>query len=288
MKPARGFYLPEPGSPHWLPQGEPAGGLLYLAWGRRFYGRYPIPLRLHHGWTYMVVLSGHPTLLVGDSMRRTATGSLIVAGPDVAYGWKDSPAASCALLVWVWTQQPAFGSALETRSCWLRKADNAALLDLQELHRRTRREIQQPDGQSPDAVAAIKVLVDATLARCASGGTASETRDAQRLQLAEQWMRRHLDLRAPAGALSDYLGLSAMGLQRLFRKTTRMSPGRAFHELKMREAQRLLCSPGTSIKEVAFALGYAHAGDFTRAFAKFHGQSPSLARLAPPDLRATS
>ena len=223
----------------------------------------------------MVVLKGHPVLLVGDSFRRTSPGSLIVAGPDVPYGWKDRPAAASAHLVWVWNQPPAFGAVLDPKVCWLRTADTAALGDLEELHRRTRREIQHPDSRSPAALTALKSLVDTTLARCARGDTASEGRDKQRLQLAEQWMRRHLDIRAPTAALADYLGLSAMGLQRLFLKTTRVSPGRAFHELKMREAERLLTAPGISVKEIALSLGYSHAGDFTRAFAKFHGRPPS-------------
>ena len=278
MKTARGFYLPEPGAPHWLPGGEPSGGLLYLAWGRRFYARHPIPLRLHHGWTYMVVLSGHPVFLAGDRRHRTSPGSLIVAGPDVPYGWTDRPAAASTHLVWVWAQPPAWDNALPARTCWLREADADALADLKELHLRTRREIQQPDNLSQPALAAIKTLVDTTLARCSSRPASSRSGDLQRLQLAEQWMRRHLDIRAPAGALADYLGLSPMGLQRLFRKVARISPGRAFHELKMRESGRLLQAPGTSIKQVALTLGYRHPGDFTRAYTRFHGHPPSTSR----------
>ena len=280
MKTTRGFYLPEPGSPHWLPGSTPPGGLLYLGWGRRFYGRYPIPLRLHHGWTYMVVLSGQPVLLVGDRRHSTGPGSLIVAGPDVPYGWTDRPAMPSTHLVWVWTEAPKWDAALAAKTCWLRKADAGALADLREFHLRTRREIQLPDNLSPAALAAIKNLVDTTLARCARGATPRETRDAQRLQLAEQWMRRHLDIRSPAGALADYLGLSAMGLQRLFRKTVRVSPGRAFHETKMREAARLLCFPGATIKETAISLGYRHFGDFTRAYTKFHRRPPSEVQRA--------
>lgn len=280
MKAAREFYLPEPGSPHWLPRGEPPGGLLYLGWGRRFYGRHPIPLRLHRGWTCMVVLSGHPTLLVGDRTQRTGPGSLIVAGPDVPYGWSDRPAAPSTHLVWVWTQPPTIGTRLADTTCWLRKADAGSLADLEELHRRTRREIQQPDTLSPVALAAIKHLADTTLARCGRGPAPSETRDTQRLQLAEQWMSRHLDIRAPAAALADYLGVSAMGLQRLFRAATGVSPGRAFAEMKMREAERRLRQPGASVKEVALGLGYRHPGDFTRAYAKFHDEVPSEARMS--------
>lgn len=279
MKAARGLYLPERGAPHWLPGGEPPGGLLYLAWGRRFYGRYPIPLRLHHGWTYMAVTSGHPQFLAGDRRHRTGPGSLIVAGPNVPYGWADAPAAASSLFVWVWTRPPEVAWAqMNERACWLRTTGPEGLAELQELHGRTRREIQRPDEFSPGALGAIKQLVDTALARHGQSPRSAETRDAHRLRLAEEWMRRHLDVRAPAGALADYLGLSSMGLQRLFRRASGRSPGQAFLELKMREAARLLSRPEATVKGAALALGYKHPGDFTRAYTKVNGRPPSRAK----------
>jgi AraC-like DNA-binding protein len=229
----------------------------------------------------MVVLSGHPLLLAGEHEHRMEKASLIVVGPDVPYGWNDRPAAACSLLVWFWSQPPDPGSPMDKTTCWLRTTDGEGLNDLTELHRRTRQEIQRPDAFSPDALVAIKRLIDTTLARSNRVTTESETRDAHRLQLAEQWMRRHLDIRAPAGALADYLGVSAMGLQRLFRQFAGRSPGQAFHELKMREARRLLLRPGVSVKEVAITLGYRHPGDFTRAYTSYHGHLPSHDKLRP-------
>ncbi len=275
MKAAREFYLPEPGSPHWLPAARPPGGLIYLAWGRRFYGRYPIPLRLHHGWTYMVVLSGQPVFLAGDRRHRTVPGSLIVAGPDVPYGWTDRPKGSCSLIVWVWSEPPPVGSPPGKRTCWLRGTDAEGMAELDMLHRLTRREIQRPDSHSPATLSALKQLVDTAFARNDRAASGFEVRDTQRLQLAEQWMRRHLDVRAPLGGLADYLGVSAMGLQRLFRQATGRAPGRAFLELKMREADMLLRNGETPVKEVALTLGYRHPGDFTRAYAKCRGRPPS-------------
>jgi AraC family transcriptional regulator of arabinose operon len=223
----------------------------------------------------MVVLSGHPHLLAGDKRQRTSRGSLIVAGPDVPYGWSDRPNAPCSLLVWFWSQPPEIGAKLDKRTCWLRTADAETTAELEQLHRLTRREIQRPDSFSPEVVAALKKLIDTNLARSARGPAETGTRDAHRLQLAEQWLRRHLDVRAPAAALADYLGVSAMGLQRLFRQATGRAPGRVLLEMKMREASRLLSRPDSTVKETAHTLGYRHPGDFTRAYAKFHGHSPS-------------
>lgn len=274
-KAARELYLPGPGSAHWLPTGHPPGGLLYLGWGRRFYGRHPIPLRLHHGWTCMVVLSGQPEFLAAGRRHRARRGSLIVAGPDVPYGWTDQRAAASTHLVWTWVEPPAIRGRLTAHTCWMRTADNELLGEIEDLHRRTRREIQRSDDSSPTSLQALKTLIDASLARCDRGPARSGMRAQQRLQLAEQWMRRHLDIRAPAAALADYLGLSAMGLHRLFKEATGRSPGRAFLEIKMREAGRLLRGDSASVKETALALGYRHPGDFTRAYTRFHGHPPT-------------
>ena len=226
----------------------------------------------------MVVLSGHPTFVAGDRRHVTSAGSLIVAGPDVPYGWADRPSGSCTLLVWVWSEPPPISAGVSTRTCWLRRAPVDGISELDALHRQTRREVQRPDRHSPVALSAIKRLVDTALARNAQSAATKETRDIQRLHLAEQWMRRHLDVRCPAAALADYLGVSRMGLQRLFKQTTNTSPGRAFLELKMQTAQVMLRDSELPIKAVAFALGYRHVGDFTRVFTNIFGQPPSRVR----------
>ncbi len=275
MKAARELYLPGPGAPHWLPGGQSPGGLLYLGWGRRFYGRHPIPQRLHHGWTYMVVLSGQPEFLAAHRSHRTRRGSLIIAGPNVPYGWKDRCTASSTHLVWIWAEPPTIREQLTDRTCWLREADNDLLSEIDDLHRRTRQEIQRSDDYSPLSLQAMKTLLDAALSRCSQSSRTPGASEHQRLQLAEQWMQQHLDIRAPAAALADYLGMSAMGLHRLFRQSAGISPGRAFLEIKMREAKRLLKHSDYSVKEAALSLGYRHPGDFTRAYSKFHGRLPS-------------
>lgn len=274
MKAARELFLPGAAAPHWLSTAPPQGALLYLAWGRRHYGRHPIPLRLHHGWTCMVVLEGRPTFLAGTRKLPAARGTIIVAGPDVPYGWTDKPAGSCALLVWIWNEPPGLGTTLGERACWLRKANAETLKDLTDLHRRTRREIQHPDAQSGRMLHALRGELDVTLARVGAGLDVG-AREHQRLRMAEEWMRRHLEIRAPAAALADYLGLSAMGLQRLFQRSTGLSPGKAFLQLKMGEAGKMLQRPGVTVKEVALSLGYRHPGDFSRAFRQHHGFPPS-------------
>jgi AraC-like DNA-binding protein len=274
MNTARELFLPGPGAPHWLPAGKPPGGLHYLGWGRRRFGKRPIPQRLHYGWTYMAVMSGSPVLLTGSRRQSIEKGELVIAGPDYPYGWIDRPSSTSTLLVWEWSHPPFFQSTARKNACTFAKTDDVGLADIKDLHIRTRREIQQPDTMSPRLLQSLKDLVDVAFERATGADNDHALRDSQRLKLAEAWMRRHLDVRAPAEALADYLGVSAMTLQRLFRDGAGISPGQAFNEIKMNEAVVLLKQPGSSVKEVAFALGYRHPGDFTRAYKKRFGDTP--------------
>lgn len=275
MKTTRELFLPGPGAPHWLPASKPPGGLLYLGWGQRRYGKHPIPQRLHHGWTYMIVLSGNPVLLSGTRRHAAEKGSLIIIGPDAPFGWIDRPSDTASLLTWEWSSPPVFQSPLRKNARWLAKCSAAALEEIKNLHLLTRREIQQSDSRSPRVLKALKSMIDVALERSAGDADDHVMRDSQRLQLAESWMRRHLDIRTPAESLADYLGISAMTLQRLFMNAAGLSPGRAFLEIKMNEAANLLSQPQKSVKEVALALGYRHSGDFTRAFKRRFGIAPN-------------
>lgn len=272
MNPLREIVIPTSGSPHWLNTGEPLGGLVYLSWGHRRYGQHPIPLRVHDGWTYTVITEGHPLLVVGNTRRRLAPGSLVMAGPDVPMGWEDQGKALCSILAWIWKSHSM--EKTSRKLCWIRSVSSTDLRTFVTLHQDTRREITLADSHTPDILSALHLRLDAELERAAGTLTRSVSRDSQHLQLARSWMSQHLDARSPAAALADYLGISPMTLSRLFRRAANSSPGETFLEMKMQRAAELLSVQRASVKSVALELGYRHSGDFSRAFARFHGCSP--------------
>ncbi len=58
------------------------------------------------------------------------------------------------------------------------------------------------------------------------------------------------------------------------------APFRSFlAELRFQEAQRLIADPQSRLRDVAAALGYTEQANFTRAFAKWSGMSPTEYRL---------
>jgi transcriptional regulator GlxA family with amidase domain len=92
---------------------------------------------------------------------------------------------------------------------------------------------------------------------------------------AHAWMADHLDSSEPVARLCDYLNVSQSTLYRRFMEEVGSSPLARFHDLRMREAKRLLTEQNLSVKEVAFHLGYTHFNDLSRAYRKHFGKCPS-------------
>jgi AraC-like DNA-binding protein len=78
-------------------------------------------------------------------------------------------------------------------------------------------------------------------------------------------------------AALNYLSPSYFSL--LFRKSTGMSPGDYFIQLKMQKACQMLYNPSHRIKEVAYSIGYSDPYYFSRIFKKLMGVSPEQYRI---------
>lgn len=275
-KPRKSQLPPE--AANWHPEEEPPGGLLYLGWGNRFYGKHPITPSSHEGWTYMVILEGTPTLVTNAGSRRMSAASLLLIGPDIAHGWKDHAGSRTFMLSWVWRRGPELPGwkELSADTLWIECGRRPTLDVAEAIHRDSREEVHLSDNFSGEMLAACKVRLDTLFGRAGGpGATSTSRRDEQRMRLAGEWMGRHLDARSPAAGLADYLGISAIELHRLFRKQAGESPGRLFHAFKMRQARARLREKGSSVKAVGFDLGYRNPGDFTRAYSRHYGHPPS-------------
>ncbi|OHE75566.1 MAG: hypothetical protein A2413_17435 [Treponema sp. RIFOXYC1_FULL_61_9] len=80
------------------------------------------------------------------------------------------------------------------------------------------------------------------------------------------------------------LGVGQARLYESFKAFTGMTPYRYFIHLKVNRAKELLSVPGTTVKEVAFLLGFDDQYYFSRLFKKKTGVSPSdwAERVKPP------
>jgi len=273
---SRALHLPPVGRPRWVCPKHLALDLQYLSWGKRRFGESGIPISLHHGWVYCLVLRGNPILQLLSKAIQVQSGQVLVLGPDCASGWTANSAENVAeLLTWVWNgapRCPGLGQAAD--SVQIFAADRALIRALQQIHSSCRRELEKPDALSALALEELRFRMDVAIARFNTPNrTAPEP--GLRLELALRWLAQNTRESNPIASLCEYLQVSAATLNRLFRSHLDESVTAYHTRTRMERAAELLKHGGVAVKEVAYELGYLHANDFTRAFKKFTGRNPS-------------
>ena len=84
--------------------------------------------------------------------------------------------------------------------------------------------------------------------------------------------------------LAASVGTHEKRLSRVFKEQTGRTVFEFVREARLAEAQRLLASSALSVEEVALAVGFSGAANFSTAFRERFGSTPSAfrqARLAP-------
>lgn len=266
----RKLHLPLAG-PRWVAPESAQLDLVYLGWGKRRFAQHPIPRSRHPGWVYFLIRRGAPTLrLEGTAIHTTHPGEVIVVGPDCASGWTDTGDGVTDLLTWVWRSPPrcaapsfsadgfrSFGTSLRLRRT------------LEAIHDSCRREVEGLDAFVKPALEQQRLAMDVAIARAVQH-TVAPPESALRLELALRWLAQNLSEPRPVSALCDYLQVSPATLNRLFQAHLSESPASHHARLKIDRARQLLIE-GAAAKEVAYALGYRHPNDFSRAFKKAVG-----------------
>jgi transcriptional regulator GlxA family with amidase domain len=98
---------------------------------------------------------------------------------------------------------------------------------------------------------------------------------AVRIELAIQYLRNHVGAPQMMSGLGEYLQISKSSLNRLFRRHTGKGPRAFAQDLRMEWAHEQLQNGKESVKAVAYALGYRHPPDFSRAFKHHFGLAAS-------------
>jgi Helix-turn-helix domain/AraC-like ligand binding domain len=109
-----------------------------------------------------------------------------------------------------------------------------------------------------------------------------ERADRQCFELRQQ-IYRHASLSGPQGSMVFNLNPRHDSIRHRFRKLFGISPRGLLVRLQVDRAKELLLTSDLSVKEIAFELGYTWQQDFTRAFKKCAGMSPSQWRQCAGD-----
>lgn len=244
--------------------------ICYLSWGRRRYGDAPLAAVMSEGWHYFVVLRGSPSLMIGDKRVRLSAGTVNIADPDCPLGHSDDEGRSCEMLTWIWRTPPTPSALLPGKGECVRillKPDQ--LRRLKELHRQCRHAVVTSDEYSSLQLRVARLQLDLWLLEASL-----EPRGVNhhfRIELAQEFLRNHLGDMRSISQLRDYLQISDASLKRLFHEHTGRSPSTFVRELRMQQARDQLLPFADSVKSVAYALGYRHPADFSRAFKRHFG-----------------
>ena len=127
--------------------------------------------------------------------------------------------------------------------------------------------------------ASVLGLASAPLRPRAMGGLAAM--DPRVLGVLET-VTRELEKPQSVRCLAAQLHLSPSRFEHLFKKETGQGFKTFLRAARLIRAKNMLQDPALRIKEVAAAVGYADASDFTRDFRKQYARSPSQSRSPSP------
>ena len=96
-----------------------------------------------------------------------------------------------------------------------------------------------------------------------------------RIRRAVEWIRDHHDTQLRVEALCDASGMSRASLHRHFLAITGLSPLQYHKQLRLQEARQLLLAGDRSASDVAFAVGYESASQFSREYLRQFGAPPA-------------
>ncbi|KTD23382.1 AraC family transcriptional regulator [Legionella lansingensis] len=95
------------------------------------------------------------------------------------------------------------------------------------------------------------------------------------VQLAKEWIAKHLAAPMDISKLARHCCLSKSQLQRRFKEETGLGLAEYWRIKKLEYAQMLLSKAKLSIEEIAFEVGYENLSAFSRRFTKFFCMTPS-------------
>ncbi|NTF34214.1 AraC family transcriptional regulator [Rhizobium skierniewicense] len=95
-----------------------------------------------------------------------------------------------------------------------------------------------------------------------------------RIRRAVEWIRDHQNKRLRIEALCEVSGMSRASLHRHFVALTSLSPVQYQKQLRLQQARQLLLAGDHSASDVAFAVGYESASQFSREYLRQFGAPP--------------
>ncbi|MBU0714334.1 MAG: AraC family transcriptional regulator [Verrucomicrobia bacterium] len=238
-------------------------------------GSFPRLLVAKTVWFYTLVLGGCCYMQVPGKTLKLKRGEMIVMSPACLRCYTGQKGKRYYRIFWAWRSPPLIPFIKPEEGQYLMiKLSEQKIRRLQLLHVDCRKIVRNIDQFAQFKLHNIRREIDLLLAQTHVAPDFTET-PALQFTLALRWMEGHITMRDAIGALCKYLAMSPATLDRLFHRRLKMSPAVYLQKLKMKSAQTLLQSGNSSVKAIAYQLGYKHPNDFSRAYKRHTGVAPT-------------
>lgn len=261
----------------------------WLLFDRRL-PEFPFNWHYHPEFELTLTLNSTGMRFVGDSVESYGDGDLVLLGPNLPHAWQsqaliETPGVHRAVVCWFtrdWIEGlialtpelAAIKSLLHESGHGVRFGEGAL--------KKVRERLATLYETAPEQqmLALLSVLVD--LARSSdrwplsTGEVTVSTvpRDRARMQRVLNYVHAHYTGAVSIQPLSEIAHLSESQLQRLFKRSTRMTISQYVGQLRVGAACRLLAQTDLPLAQIAESVGFSDAAHFSRQFRAARGMTP--------------
>ena len=251
--------------------------------------QFPFNWHYHPEYELTLTLDSTGMRFVGDHVEQYGDGDLVLLGPNLPHAWQSRETLGGpvhrALVCWF---TESWITALVDASPELRPlrglldAASRGLVFGADARTAARERLLSLVGAPParHGLGLLDVLLalceDAARAPLASSAIApaGDTRERARLARVLEWLNDHYAEPIGLDPLAALAHLSASQLQRLFKRSTRMSISDYVAQRRIGHACALLAQSDLPVARVGEAVGYAQPAYFARQFRAAKGRSP--------------
>lgn len=254
---------------------------------------FPFNWHYHPEFELTLTLNSEGMRFVGDHTERYGDGDLVLMGPNLPHAWQSSRTTAGpmhrALVCWF---TEAWIAALLNESPELDplrrllEVSRSALVFGGETRAHATRQMLALVGATPERrwLGLMEVLMtlcsDPARATLATTSITPSGSSRERLRLSQvlDWLNGHYTEPVDVEHLAMLAHLSTSQLQRLFKRSTRMSISAYVAQRRIGHACALLAQGGRTVAQVGERVGYREPAHFTRQFSAAKGCTPSVYR----------
>ena len=264
-------------------------GRSWLLFDRQLPG-FPFNWHYHPEFELTLTVGSRGMRFVGDNVERYDDGDLVLLGPNLPHAWQSEALVGDArlhraIVCWFtreWMEglmalMPEYGSF----AALAESAGRGLVFDGQTVMRLRPRMLAL--GELSPARAALElqaILLDlaAAPARPLAAGEMSVSenpRDRERMRRVLTWLHAHYREPLRLAPLSAIAHLTGSQLQRVFKRSTRLSLSQYVTQLRIGRACQMLVQTGLPMSHIAAECGFSDTAHFTRQFRAAKGLPPT-------------